>query len=39
VIDNETGETLSKVDLCPADGIAILLGVVLATLDFQKGVN
>jgi hypothetical protein len=25
VIDNETGESPSKVDLCPADGIAILL--------------
>jgi len=37
VIDNETGDTLSEVDLCPADGIAILLGLYLATLDLQSG--
>ena len=29
----------SQVDLCPADGIAILLGLLLATLDLQSGHN
>ena len=28
---------LFQVDLCPADGVAILLGLYLATLDLQCG--